>query len=401
MPNSKKSANGGGSIRKKTVMKNGKEYTFWEGRVTVGIDPLTGRQKQKSVSGKIQKEVAQKLRQLTVDVDNGTYHEPCKMTVGEWLDIWLEQYLSDVKTSTKDMYDSIVRTHLKPAFDHKRLETLAPMDIQHLYNALQNQERPLTPKTIKNVHGILHKALQQAVELGYLRSNPSDPCKLPRVEKHEIQPLDEAATKEFLKAIRGHRYEDIYLVTLFTGMREGEVLGLSWRYVDFVLGNIIIAQQLQYKRGTGEYIITSPKNSKRRTITPALFVMEILRCVKRRQNDWKRAAGRAWNDSGLVFTNELGEHLSPKSVYNHFKKLAGEIGLPNARFHDLRHSYAVAALQSGDDIKTVQENLGHHTAAFTLDVYGHVTEKMKRDSANRMQRYINVLRGDENLVREK
>ena len=125
MPNSKKSANGGGSIRKKTVMKNGREYTFWEGSVTVGIDPLTGRQKQKSVSGKTQREVAQRLRQLAVDVDNGTYHEPCKMTVGEWLDIWLSQYLSEVKTSTKDMYDSIVRTHLKPAFDHKRLETLA------------------------------------------------------------------------------------------------------------------------------------------------------------------------------------------------------------------------------------------------------------------------------------
>lgn len=123
--------------------------------------------------------------------------------------------------------------------------------------------------------------------------------------------------------------------------------------------------------------------------------------LKYRQNGWKHAAGRAWTDSGLVFTNELGEHLSPKSVYNHFKKVADEIGLPTARFHDLRHSYAVAALQSGDDIKTVQENLGHHTAAFTLDVYGHVTEKMKRDSANRMQKYIDVLRGDENLVRKK
>ena len=392
MPSSKKTANGGGSIRKKTVMRNGKEYTFWEGRVTVGVDPMTGRQKQKSVSGKTQKEVAQKLRQLAVEVDTGTYHESTKITVGEWLDTWMEQYLSDVKPSTKDMYESVVRTHLKPAFENKKLETLAPMDIQRLYNSLQTCERPLTPKTIKNIHGILHKALQQAVELRYLRSNPSGPCKLPRVEKHEIQPLDEAATKEFLKAIQGHRYEDIYLVTLFTGMREGEVLGLSWRNVDLVLGSIVIAQQLQYKRGSGEYIIASPKNGKRRIITLAPFVRDILRQVKSRQDYWRQAAGDTWIDTGLVFTNELGEHLSPKSVYNHFKKVVAEIGLPSSRFHDLRHSYAVASLQAGDDIKTVQENLGHHTAAFTLDVYGHVTEKMKRDSADRMQKYIDILR---------
>ena len=98
--------------------------------------------------------------------------------------------------------------------------------------------------------------------------------------------------------------------------------------------------------------------------------------------------GESYEDSGFVFTNELGHHLSASSVYKSFKKVAEEIGSPETRFHDLRHSYAVASIQSGDDIKTVQENLGHATAAFTLDVYGHVTDQMKRDSANRMQKYI-------------
>ena len=89
----------------------------------------------------------------------------------------------------------------------------------------------------------------------------------------------------------------------------------------------------------------------------------------------------------------MGHHLSCQTVYLHFKKIAAEVGCTKARFHDLRHSYAVASLQNGDDIKTVQENLGHHTAAFTLDVYGHVTQKMKRDSADRMQQFINSVRG--------
>ena len=95
-----------------------------------------------------------------------------------------------------------------------------------------------------------------------------------------------------------------------------------------------------------------------------------------------------WEDSGFVFTNELGHHLAEYLVYRDFKKLAASIGCPAARVHDLRHSYAVAAIRSGDDIKTVQGNLGHATAAFTLDVYGHVTDQMKKESAARMEAYI-------------
>ena len=116
--------------------------------------------------------------------------------------------------------------------------------------------------------------------------------------------------------------------------------------------------------------------------------MDLLRQQRNRQAEWRLRAGPAWEDSGLVFTNELGRHLLPYTVYNHFKRLAALIGRPDARVHDLRHSYAVAAIKSGDDIKTVQGNLGHATAAFTLDVYGHVTDQMKRESVDRMQKFI-------------
>ena len=100
-------------------------------------------------------------------------------------------------------------------------------------------------------------------------------------------------------------------------------------------------------------------------------------------------AGSAWNNKdNLVFTNEIGGHLVHHTVYRHYKEIVTELGIPDLRFHDLRHSYAVAAIQNGDDIKTVQENLGHHTAAFTLDIYGHVTDTMKKASADRMDNYI-------------
>ena len=392
MPRSKKTANGGGSIRKKTVMKNGKEYIYWEARVTVGADPMTGKQRQRSITGKTQQEVAQKLRQLTAEIDNGTYREPSKMTVGEWLNTWQEQYLNDLKPLTKEMYATAVRIHLKPALGMKKLDALLPADIQRFYNSLMQGEKPLSAKTIKNIHGIFHRALQQALDLGYLRNNPANPCRLPRVEKPIIHTLDDVSTKKFLKAIQGHRFENLFLVTLFTGLREGEVLGLKWDCVDFTNGSLLVGRQLQRKRdGSSQYYLISPKSGKFRKVVLAPFVQDTLHRQRAEQELWRRVAGRDWIDTGLVFTDELGDNLTPETVYKNFKKVAIEIGCPNLHFHSLRHSYAVAALQSGDDIKTVQENLGHYTAAFTLDVYGHVTDKMRQDSADRMQRYIDIL----------
>lgn len=169
--NSGRNAAGTGSIRKKTVTRDGKEYTYWEARYTEGYDPGTGKQIQRSVTGKTQKEVAQKLKAATAAIDAGTYIVPSKMTVGEWLDIWQQDYLGSVKPRTLDSYRTTVETYLKPAFGAVKLDALATHVIQRFYNSLQKGQgprQPLSPKTIRNVHGVLHKALQQAVELGYL-----------------------------------------------------------------------------------------------------------------------------------------------------------------------------------------------------------------------------------------
>ena len=174
-------------------------------------------------------------------------------------------------------------------------------------------------------------------------------------------------------------------------MREGEALGLRWSAVNFANGTITINSQLQKIVGKKEYQLITPKNGKGRCITPPPFVMATLQRAKHQQLENRIHYGECWEDSGFVFTNELGQHLTPKLIYDSYKKVVAEIGIPDARFHDLRHSYAVASIRSGDDIKTVQENLGHATAAFTLNVYAHVTDQMKRDSAARMEQYIKSL----------
>jgi len=247
----------------------------------------------------------------------------------------------------------------------------------------------LSPKTIKNTHGVFHSSLKQAQRLGYIQRNPADDIALPRIERPEIQPMSENLLPAFLEAIQGHPFEAVFFVTAFTGMRKGEVLGLTWSNVDFERGTVCVRQQLIKKRGENAFMLASPKNDKPRTITPAQDVMAVLRGERMRQKRNRLQAGAAWNNpDNLVFTDALGKHLVPQTVYIQFKKVAAVLGYPELRFHDLRHTYAVNALHGGDDIKTVQGNLGHHTAAFTLDTYGHVTEQMKQDSADRMQLII-------------
>ena len=382
---STRNAQGSGTIRQRSDGR-------WEARYTVGRDPGTGKQIQRSVYGATQQEVRKKLAQVTTDIDGGTYKEPCKMTLSQWLDIWSTEYLGGVKPKTVESYCCQIKVHIKPALGAVKLETLNTHMIQKFYNSLskeRNGKPGLSPKSIKIVHGVLHKALQQAVSIGYIKFNPSDACTIPRVERKEIKPLDNEAITKFLKAIRGHRFEDVYLTLLFTGMRRGEVCGLTWDHVNLEKGTILINRQLQNIPGQpGAFQLVSTKSSKGRTITVAASVVEILKKHRAKQAEARLLAGPIWKDEDFVFTDDTGSHLSPNTLYHNYKRLVASIGMPDARLHDLRHSYAVAALRAGDDIKTVQGNLGHHTASFTLDTYGHVTEEMKRASADRMNSFI-------------
>jgi integrase len=379
----KRNAQGAGSIRQR---KDG----TWEARYTLGRDPGTGKQVQKSVYGKTQGEVLKKIQGVQADLNSGIYAEPSRLTVGAWLDVWISEYPGNIKARTLNEYKGVLEYRIKPGLGKVKLSALNTHTIQRFYNDClrgSRDKKPISPKTTKNIHGILHKALEQAVDLGYIRINPADKCKLPRIEKPEIYPLDDNQIAVFLDEIQGHKFELVYLIDLFTGMRQGEILGLSWRQVDFKNGTLLIDQQIQLDKG--QYKIVPVKNDRVRKITPAPYIIQLLRKRKADQASDQLKAGTAWeNPWRLVFTNELGTHLARQTVYGNFKKVVKRMGIGETRFHDLRHSYAIASLQSGDDIKTLQENLGHHTAGFTLDVYGHVSERMKQESASRMEQFI-------------
>ena len=388
MKSNTKNAKGSGTIRKRSDGR-------WEARYTTGIDPKTGKQTQKSVYGKTQKEVRQKLTEVTAEIDSGTYLEQTKDTVGEWLDTWLKTYaLYSVKSYTYDAYERSCNIHIKPALGRIRLSALTAPQIQQFYNSLIT-EKELSPKTVKNIHGVLHRALGQAVKLGMLRSNPTNVCDLPKAHRKEIKPMEQAEITKFLQAIQGTKYGLVYQITLFTGLREGEVLGLTWDCIDFQHNALYVNKQLQKTQKVGgQYVLAPTKSGRSRMITVAPSVRDLLKKQKSQQAQMRLLVGQDWkNPWDLVFTNEFGGNLSHFTVYKTFKEIVRSIGLEQERFHDLRHSYAVVSLESGDDIKTVQTNLGHATASFTLDVYGHVSQKMRQQSADRMEQFIQKVSG--------
>ena len=363
-----RTASGMGNIRKKTVIRNGNEYTYWEGRCTVGYDPGTGKQIQRSVSGKTQKEVSQKIKDLTHKVDTGSYLDPCKLTVAEFLEIWQKEYLNSVKPNTANGYRTHCRVHIIPGLGAIKLTKLTPLMVQKFYNSLENKvtSEPLAPKSVANIHGVLHRALDCAVTLKYIPRNPSDAegIDLPRQVIKEIVPMEDDDVTRFIKVVEHHRFRILYLITLFTGLREGEILGLPWNCVDWEHHILTIHQQLQKNRDTGVYYIETPKNSKPRRITVADAVMNLLREQKVLQERMEQMAGDSWDNKwNLVFTKDDGSNLAVNTVYHNYKRLVNEIGCADLRFHDLRHSFASTSLENGDDAKTVQENLGHYSAA--------------------------------------
>lgn len=387
--NNSRRASGEGNIRQRADGN-------WEARYTLGTNPGTGKPIRKSIYGKTQAEVLKKLREVQSSIDKGTYSEPTKMTVSNWMGIWLKEYLRNVKDATMRSYSDIVKNHINPELGAILLSKLNSPTIQKFYNNLQNgckNKLPLSPKTIKNIHGILHSALKQAVSIGYIRFNPSEACVLPRIEKKDISFISDDKLKDFLVTIKGNKFEVLFFVDIFTGMRKGEILGITWKDIDFEKGTIYVNKQLQReKKIGGEYKLVSLKNDKARKITPAHTVMERLKSHRIEQIKNKLRCGSLWcNEWDLVFTNEIGQHLNHYTVWKHFKKAISNIGLEEVRFHDLRHSYAVTALQCGNDIKTVQENLGHYSSSFTLDIYGHVSDTMRNESAKQIDSHIKNL----------
>ena len=357
----------------------------WEGRY-YGADG-----KQHSVYGSSKKVVKEKLAAKRTEISQGVAITETDLTVEQWGREWLDNFKANrVKHSTMDNYDTYFRLHIAPYIGHIKVKDLTTLTVQRLYNQLE--KKGMSAKSVYNVHGMLHGMLDKAVKLNLLHQNVSTNCELPRFVKHEMYPLNKDEVGQFMGLAEDDQYYLMMRLDFFTGLRESELIGLSWDCVDFDKHTLRVYRQfVRIASGPdkGKMMYMPLKNGKERTITLTTSALNVLKEAKRKQSEMRLRAGSSWeNEHNMIFTRENGRFVRFKTLYIHFKAIVKKMGRPEVRFHDIRHTFATLSLQSHVDPKTLSEALGHATVAFTLDVYGHCNEDMKQQAADKLEQLI-------------
>ena len=377
----KKRANGEGSIRKR---KDGR----WEGRYTAGHNLETGKPIYRNVLGKTQAEVKEKLKTAIQETQSLDFSKTGQYTVGQWMDVWYENYAKiRVRPSSHQTYKGYIENHIKPNIGDIPLEKLTTLDLQRLYKTLlangrvdrlesKGQPKGLSPKTVRNIHQILSSALKLAQEQRIILTNPAEGCALPKVEHGEMKTLPVEQLQSFLREAKDSGVFELYYLELATGLRRGELLGLKWEDIDLEHGDLRVRRQIARINGR---VVEAPLKTKNayRTLPLAEDTISILKEQK------KKVGNSPW-----VFPSATGGPISPDSVLHMLHRVLKRAGLPQVRFHDLRHTFATLALQNGVDIKTVSGMLGHFSAGFTLDTYAHVTTSAQKAAANTMGKLL-------------
>lgn len=365
-----------GSVRKRSDGR-------WEGRYTANDG------KQHSIYAQSQAACTAALRAAQNDVDCGAWVEPSKLTVEEWLDIWLKDYQGDNSELTVLKYKSISKNNFIPTIGKVKLLKLSPIHIRRFLTAMKAKD--LSQVTISNYLRILKTALNAAVESKLIKENPAANITVSRGKVKAFHVVDKAMFPAFIKAAKQTKYDNELIIMLYTGLRIGELRGLKWSDIDFDAETIQVSRQLHPKSHTAKRI-TAPKYNEQRLIYLPQAAVAVLKEQRKKQNEQRLAAGDKWveDDIGndLVFRMENGKSHGEKTISDAVKAVGTAIGIPELHPHDLRHSYAVAALRSGIDVKTVQHNLGHKTASMTVDVYAAYTDDAGKESAKKLSAYF-------------
>ena len=351
----------------------------WEGRYTV---QTPSGPKRRTLYGRTRKEAAAKLTKALAAADGNLVFDDEALTVGAYLGRWLNDSVrGDVAHRTYHSYLYHVEHHISPALGRTKLKNLSPMQVQGLYRS--KLDAGYKPSTVRYTHAVLSRALKQALRWGLVPRNVADAVDPPKVRREEVEALSPDQVKELLGAARGERLEALYVLAVYTGLRQGELLALRWDDVDLVSGKLRVSRQLQRTRDRKGLIITRLKNGKmRRTIRVGGSAVEALSAHRARQAEEKLKAGPHYRDQGLIFATHAGTPLDASNVINRsLKPLLERAGLPPVRFHDLRHSCATLLLSAAVPPKVVQERLGHANIAMTMDVYSHVMPDLQESAA--------------------
>ena len=336
-------------------------------------------------------EAAQAL--VLADQARGMFVRPVRVTIEAFLlDEWLPATRSKLRPSTANSYDRIIRLYVVPSLGAVQLTSVDGAMLNALYHRLLTEGRSaprrelgagLAPKTIRNVHTMLSKAFRDGMRWSRLQRNPCDAADPPSARTPEMKAWTAGELRTFTRATSEHRWAGIWALMATTGMRRGEILGLRWSDVDLTAGTVTI-RSTRIRYGT-TIVASSPKTARgNRTIAIGPATTAGLKAWKRTQTAERLLMGAGWQDTaGLVVTVADGTAPNPEAFSNLFQTLARRAGLRPIRLHDVRHSYATAALASGVPVKVVSQRIGHADITVTLKVYAHVMPGDDEDAARR------------------
>jgi integrase len=338
-----------------------------------------------------QRECRDWLLEMRRQIADGLLLDQGKTPLADYLDFWLESIKPSLRPKTWIQYEQITRQHIKPELGRVRLQDLRPDQLQAFYN--RRQADKASPRTVQLIHAVLHRSLGQAMKWGLMARNPADAVERPRVAKTEMQVLSEEQVQRLLIAATGDRLEALWHLAIVTGMRMGELLGLRWSDVDWETSEVQIQRQLQRIPGQG-LVFAQPKSEKgKRAIAVGNGTLDVLRDHHSRQDE-ERSATDQWQSLDLVFPSTIGTPMEPRNLLRKFKFLLKQAGLPEIRFHDLRHTSATLMLKKSVHPKIVQERLGHASINLTLDTYTHVLPHMQGDAAEIMDKLTTLIKAE-------
>jgi integrase len=342
--------------------------------------------KVKSVYGKTRPEVRAKMEEALGKAKKGIDLKGERQTLAHFLTTWMEETQKPkLRPSTIKSYDSYIRLHIVPALGVTSLAELTAQDVQRFLNACSRAG--LSPRSVQYIRAILRAALAQALRWGYVERNVAALATPPRQQAKEVEALSADNAQRLMNATRDDRLGNLFATALYTGMRQGELLGLRWPDVDLEAGTLRVRQAVQKIDDQWQFVEPKSANG-RRTVPLCEPAREVLRRQKEQVRAMRQHADMAWQEWGLVFPSAVGTPLDSSNVTHHLQRQLNVAGLPRVTFHALRHTCGSLLHQEGVPVRTIMEILGHSQITLTLGTYCHVTNAMFVEAAGALARAL-------------